>query len=68
MHGFTNAQFARTLVRINAAGTECHADELQRWKTQRNIRWYLEGGKRVAYRARAIAAGGLLAAKGSFSW
>jgi electron-transferring-flavoprotein dehydrogenase len=36
-------------------------EEMQRWKTHRNIRWYLEGGKRVSYGARAIAAGGLLA-------
>jgi electron-transferring-flavoprotein dehydrogenase len=35
-------------------------EELQRWKTHRNIRWYLEGGKRVSYGARAITAGGLL--------
>ncbi|MBC5766490.1 electron transfer flavoprotein-ubiquinone oxidoreductase [Ramlibacter albus] len=35
-------------------------EEMQRWKTHRNIRWYLEGGKRVAYGARAITAGGLL--------
>jgi electron-transferring-flavoprotein dehydrogenase len=35
-------------------------EEMQRWKTHRNIRWYLEGGKRVSYGARAIAAGGLL--------
>lgn len=43
-------------------------EELQRWKTHPNIRWYLEGdeskgikpGKRVSYGARAITAGGLL--------
>jgi electron-transferring-flavoprotein dehydrogenase len=43
-------------------------DELQRWKTHRNIRWYLEGdeakgikpGKRISYGARAITAGGLM--------
>ena len=43
-------------------------EEMQRWKTHANIRWYLEGdaaqgikpGKRVAYGARAITAGGLL--------
>ncbi|MGE0447832.1 MAG: electron transfer flavoprotein-ubiquinone oxidoreductase, partial [Vicinamibacterales bacterium] len=35
-------------------------EELQRWKTHKNIRWYLEGGKRVSYGARAITAGGLL--------
>src|SRR6185369_2516604 len=43
-------------------------EEFQRWKTHPNIRWYLEGdeskgiqpGKRVAYGARAITAGGLL--------
>jgi electron-transferring-flavoprotein dehydrogenase len=35
-------------------------EEMQRWKTHRNIRWYLEGGRRVSYGARAIAAGGLL--------
>ncbi len=44
-------------------------EEFQRWKTHRNIRWYLEGdeahgikhGKRLAYGARAINASGLLA-------
>ncbi|HSV34573.1 MAG TPA: electron transfer flavoprotein-ubiquinone oxidoreductase [Ramlibacter sp.] len=43
-------------------------EEFQRWKTHRNIRWYLEGdesqgikpAKRVSYGARAITAGGLL--------
>jgi electron-transferring-flavoprotein dehydrogenase len=43
-------------------------EEFQRWKTHRNIRWYLEGdeakgikpGRRLAYGARAITAGGLL--------
>ena len=42
-------------------------EEFQRWKTHRNIRWYLEGdeaagvkpGKRLEYGARAIVAGGL---------
>ena len=42
-------------------------EEFQRWKTHPNIRWYLENaqgevtGKRLAYGARAITAGGLLA-------
>ena len=43
-------------------------EEMQRWKTHPNIRWYLEGdeskgikpGKRLSYGARAITAGGLL--------
>jgi electron-transferring-flavoprotein dehydrogenase len=43
-------------------------EEFQRWKTHPNIRWYLEGdaakgikpGKRLAYGARAITAGGLM--------
>ena len=43
-------------------------EEMQRWKTHPNIRWYLEGdaaqgikpGKRLAYGARAITAGGLM--------
>jgi electron-transferring-flavoprotein dehydrogenase len=43
-------------------------EEFQRWKTHRNVRWYLEGdesqgvkpGKRLGYGARAITAGGLL--------
>jgi electron-transferring-flavoprotein dehydrogenase len=34
-------------------------DEFQRFKTHPAIRKYLEGGKRVAYGARAITAGGL---------
>lgn len=41
-------------------------EEFQRWKTHPNIRWYLENekgevsAKRLAYGARAIAAGGLM--------
>ncbi|GAB1386448.1 electron transfer flavoprotein-ubiquinone oxidoreductase [Melaminivora sp.] len=43
-------------------------EEMQRWKTHPNIRWYLEGdeakgikpAKRLGYGARAITAGGLL--------
>ncbi len=34
-------------------------EEMQRWKTHPAIRTHIEGGKRVAYGARAIAAGGL---------
>ena len=34
-------------------------EEFQRYKTHPSIRAFLEGGKRVAYGARAIAAGGL---------
>ena len=34
-------------------------EEMQRWKTHAAIRAHLEGGKRVGYGARAIAAGGL---------
>ncbi|ATE59554.1 electron transfer flavoprotein-ubiquinone oxidoreductase [Thauera sinica] len=34
-------------------------EEMQRYKTHPQIRKYLEGGKRLAYGARAIAAGGL---------
>jgi electron-transferring-flavoprotein dehydrogenase len=34
-------------------------DEFQRYKTHPAIRPFLEGGKRIAYGARAIAAGGL---------
>jgi electron-transferring-flavoprotein dehydrogenase len=35
-------------------------EEFQRYKTHPAIRKYLEGGKRIAYGARAIAAGGLM--------
>ena len=35
-------------------------EEFQRYKTHPNIRTFLEGGKRIAYGARAIAAGGLM--------
>jgi electron-transferring-flavoprotein dehydrogenase len=35
-------------------------EEFQRYKTHPAIRGFLEGGKRVAYGARAIAAGGLM--------
>src|SRR5690606_896978 len=34
-------------------------DEFQRYKTHPAIRTFLEGGKRIAYGARAISAGGL---------
>jgi electron-transferring-flavoprotein dehydrogenase len=34
-------------------------EEMQRYKTHPEIRKYIEGGKRLAYGARAIAAGGL---------
>jgi electron-transferring-flavoprotein dehydrogenase len=36
-------------------------EEMQRWKTHPAIRSHIEGGKRVAYGARAIVAGGLQA-------
>jgi len=43
-------------------------EEMQRWKTHPNVRWYLEGdeahgikpAKRIGYGARAITAGGLM--------
>ena len=37
-------------------------EEMQRWKTHPNIRWYLEGddAKRIGYGARAINSSGLL--------
>jgi len=35
-------------------------EEMQRWKTHPAIRGQLEGGKRIAYGARAINAGGIL--------
>ncbi|MCQ8897216.1 electron transfer flavoprotein-ubiquinone oxidoreductase [Limnobacter humi] len=35
-------------------------EEFQRYKTHPSIRKYFEGGKRLAYGARAIAAGGLM--------
>jgi electron-transferring-flavoprotein dehydrogenase len=36
-------------------------EEMQRWKTHPAIRAHIEGGKRVAYGARAIVAGGIQA-------
>src|SRR5882672_2489991 len=35
-------------------------EEFQRYKTHPNVRIFFEGGKRIAYGARAIAAGGLI--------
>jgi electron-transferring-flavoprotein dehydrogenase len=35
-------------------------EEFQRYKTHPDIRGFLEGGKRIAYGARAIAAGGIM--------
>jgi electron-transferring-flavoprotein dehydrogenase len=35
-------------------------EEMQRWKTHPAIRAHIEGGKRIGYGARALAAGGLL--------
>jgi electron-transferring-flavoprotein dehydrogenase len=34
-------------------------EEMQRFKTHPAVRWYLEGGRRVAYGARALVEGGL---------
>jgi electron-transferring-flavoprotein dehydrogenase len=50
-------------------------EEMQRWKTHPNIRWYLEGdaekgiqpAKRIGYGARAITAGGLRSRAGRWS-
>ena len=39
-------------------------EEFQRYKTHPDIRTFLEGGKRIAYGARAIAAGGLMSLPG----
>jgi len=36
-------------------------EEFQRYKTHRDVRGFLEGGRRIAYGARAIAAGGVQA-------
>jgi len=35
-------------------------EEFQRYKTHPDVRIFFEGGKRIAYGARAIAAGGLM--------
>ena len=35
-------------------------EEMQRWKTHPAIKAHIEGGKRIGYGARAIAAGGLM--------
>lgn len=35
-------------------------EEMQRWKTHPSIKAHIEGGKRIGYGARAIAAGGLM--------
>ena len=39
-------------------------EEFQRYKTHPDIRTFLEGGKRIAYGARAIASGGLMSLPG----
>lgn len=59
-HAADNKVFAGFIVALNYKNPHLSPfDEFQRWKLHPKIRRYLEGGKRIAYGARAVNKGGL---------
>ena len=59
-HADNNRVFAGFIVALNYRNPHLSPfGEFQRWKTHPKIRCYLEGGKRIAYGARAVNKGGL---------
>jgi electron-transferring-flavoprotein dehydrogenase len=59
-HADNNRVFAGFIVALNYKNPHMSPfNEFQRWKTHPKIRRYLEGGKRIAYGARAVNKGGL---------
>ncbi|MEJ2258625.1 MAG: electron transfer flavoprotein-ubiquinone oxidoreductase, partial [Woeseiaceae bacterium] len=59
-HAANNKVFLGLIIALNYRNPHLSTfDEFQRWKTHPKIRCYLEGGKRVAYGARAVNKGGL---------
>ena len=59
-HAADNKVFAGFIIALNYKNPHLAPfDEFQRWKLHPKIRRYLEGGKRVAYGARAVNKGGI---------
>ncbi len=59
-HAADNKVFAGFIVALNYQNPHLSPfEEFQRWKLHPKIRCYLEGGKRIAYGARAVNKGGL---------
>jgi electron-transferring-flavoprotein dehydrogenase len=59
-HAANNKVFAGFIIALNYKNPHLAPfDEFQRWKLHPKIRRYLEGGKRIAYGARAVNKGGI---------
>lgn len=59
-HAANNQVFAGFIVALNYQNPSLAPfQEFQRWKLHPKIRCYLEGGKRIAYGARAVNKGGI---------
>jgi len=59
-HAADNKVFAGLIIALNYRNPHLSPfEEFQRWKLHPKIRRYLEGGKRIAYGARAVNKGGL---------
>ncbi len=59
-HAADNKVFAGVIIALNYKNPHLAPfDEFQRWKLHPKIRRYLEGGKRIAYGARAVNKGGI---------
>ena len=59
-HAANNKVFAGFIIALNYKNPYLGPfDEFQRWKLHPKIRRYLEGGKRIAYGARAVNKGGI---------
>ena len=59
-HAANNQVFAGFIIALNYKNPHLAPfDEFQRWKLHPKIRRYLEGGKRIAYGARAVNKGGM---------
>jgi len=59
-HAADNKVYLGMIIALNYSNPHLSTfDEFQRWKLHPKIRTYLEGGKRIAYGARAVNKGGL---------
>ncbi len=59
-HASSNQLYLGLIIALNYSNPHLAPfEEFQRWKQHPKIRQYLEGGKRVAYGARAVNKGGL---------
>jgi electron-transferring-flavoprotein dehydrogenase len=59
-HASNNKVYLGLIIALNYRNPHLSTfDEFQRWKTHPKIRCYLDGGKRVAFGARAVNKGGL---------